>query len=150
MPALIPDELQIFPSATQRARRIHVGSSRRAITSFQARLLLVARFPSSTPARAARPEPVHTVSKYLRDGYIFPINSITGLEEASLRVPPPPGTSNTSIFLGGLSNVCVGTTACPILDPAGFQTSCLSGNNGATSVDTGSRVAAIMDSSIFL
>jgi hypothetical protein len=113
-------------------------------------LLLVARLPSNTPARAARPEPVHTVSKYRRDGYIFAINSITGPADTSLRVPPPPGTSNTSIFSGGLSKVCVGTTACPILEPAGFQTSCLSGKIGATSVETGSRVAAMIDSSIFL
>jgi len=57
MPALTPEEVQIFPSSTQRALAIHFTFGPRAVVSAQARLFVVALRPSRTPARAAMPAP---------------------------------------------------------------------------------------------
>jgi hypothetical protein len=60
MPADTPDDVQRLRSSTQRARRIHSTSGPCETTQSQARLLDVARWPSSRPARASRADPVHT------------------------------------------------------------------------------------------
>lgn len=115
IPALTPDEVQIFPSVTHLARLTHSTSGPSATISFHAILLVVALLPLRTPARAASPEPVQTVIKYSRRGYISLMNSIAasiiGLKP---REPRPPGIKRTSS--GGWDEyVCVGRISCPIL-----------------------------------
>lgn len=77
MPALTPEDVQIFPSVTHLARGTQTTSGLKAVISRHAILLVVARFPSNTPARAASPEPVQTVIKNLSCGYVALMNAMT-------------------------------------------------------------------------
>lgn len=108
IPALTPDEVQIFPSVTHLARATQFTSGARAVISFHAFLFVVARLPLRIPARAASPEPVHTVIRYCSWGYISRMKAMvsrTGVGDP--RAPSPPGTRRTS-SAGGLAKVCVG------------------------------------------
>jgi hypothetical protein len=68
IPALTPDDVQTFPSLTHLVFATQSTRGPSAVISLQAILFVVARFPSRTPARAARPEPVQTVIKCCRRG----------------------------------------------------------------------------------
>lgn len=100
--ALTPELVQIFPSTTHLAGDLHLTCGPMAVIVAQALLFVVAARPSSTPARATMPAPVHTLIRYFKLGYVFLTKSICVL---TLRVltPPPPGTKSTSISLGGLA-----------------------------------------------
>ena len=61
IPADTPDEVTNLPSSTQRASFTHSTFGPWAPTQPKAVLLVVARRPSSIPARASSAVPVHTV-----------------------------------------------------------------------------------------
>lgn len=89
-------------------------------TFAQASLLLVARLPSKTPARAASQDPVQVVTRYRSAGYRSLINPIVSSNSgAGALVPNPPGTIKTSNS-GAVWKVCVGSTDSPNVDPRGF------------------------------
>ena len=69
MSAEIPEEVHIFPSTTHLATATQLTFGPKAIVSSQARLFVVAYFPSSTPAPAAIPAHVQIVMRYWRQGY---------------------------------------------------------------------------------
>ena len=64
IPAATPDEVHRFRSSTQRASGTHSTSRPWALAQPKARLLDVARKPSSRPAAARRPDPVQTDVTY--------------------------------------------------------------------------------------
>ena len=96
IPAGTPAEVANLPSSTQRACLTHWTVRPLASTHANERLLVVARRPSSSPARASRPAPVHTevtnsaVSARARN------HEMSLTLSTSRRVPIPPGTSITS------------------------------------------------------
>lgn len=65
---LTPEALQIFPSTTQRAGLTHSVLGPYDVMVAQDCLFVVAFLPSSTPALAASPAPVHTVNRYFSFG----------------------------------------------------------------------------------
>jgi hypothetical protein len=64
MPAAIPLLEKIFPSSTHRADGTHVTLGPVDVAHVQARLLVVARLPSRTPARERMVAPVQTEIMY--------------------------------------------------------------------------------------
>lgn len=93
---------QIFPSTIHLAGLLQSTFGPIAVIVLQAFLFVVAERPSSTPALARIPAPVHTESKYLTLGYVARTKSICAVRLSS-RTPPPPGTIRTSMSEGGLA-----------------------------------------------
>ena len=102
----------------------------------------VAVFPSSTPARAASDDPVHTVNRCPSLGNTSLMKAIAArITGVDVCAPKPPGMINTSRSFGGSAKVCVGTIVCAKLEPAGSWTAAAGGL-----VVTGSSVAAMIES----
>ena len=101
MPAEMPELVTMFPSTTHLAFAAQLTFGPVLVAHLYARLFVVARLPSSTPARAKIVAPVQTERTAFRLGYIFLTNSISSA--TSPRTPTPPGTMRTSIASSLLS-----------------------------------------------
>ena len=96
IPAATPDELQRSPSSTHRAAFTHVTSFPNEVAQSKANLLLVARFPSRSPAAASSAEPVQTdATNRARDPRLLS-QSKNSASSTSVLLPAPPGTRRIS------------------------------------------------------
>jgi hypothetical protein len=123
-------------TATKVSRKKNRRQRRAQHTQAKAFLLEVARRPSRIPLLATIALPVHTVNNHLSPPYLAFTNSTTPSMFSSFRDPKPPGTISTSMSVGAVSKVCVGTIDSLKLEPTAEDCALL--------VDTGSSVAAMI------
>src|SRR5262249_32272635 len=112
MPAETPEEVTYLPSSTQRASLIHSTFGPYCTSELNHILFVVARLPSSTPARANIAEPLHTLITNSAAAARLVSQSSIARFSTSASVPLPPGTSSRS-SCGQLLNPKLATTDGP-------------------------------------